>query len=141
MNVQSRLPERLSLPANLHKEPTHVIGGWCEKALDKLNFEKPLEIKAYQYDIVCNGIELSSGAIRNHIPNLMYKLFSIAGYNKKMVDEKYDEYKKIEGTEKVIPKDEWLKILQKSRKHKNTRKTVKTHFSEWCPSGSKKQFV
>ena len=51
--------------------------------LDKLNFKKPLEIKAYQYDIVCNGIELSSGAIRNHIPDLMYKLFEIAGYDKK----------------------------------------------------------
>jgi len=54
-----------------------------------LNFEKPLEIKAYQYDIVCNGIELSSGAIRNHIPELMYKLFSLAGYNKSQVDDKF----------------------------------------------------
>ena len=54
-----------------------------------LNFEKPLEIKAYQYDIVCNGIELSSGAIRNHIPELMYKLFSIAGYSKEQVDDKF----------------------------------------------------
>ena len=57
--------------------------------LSKLNYEKPLEILAYQYDIVCNGIELSSGAIRNHIPELMYKLFSIAGYDKKQVDEKF----------------------------------------------------
>jgi len=57
--------------------------------IKKINFEKPLEIKAYQYDIVCNGIELSSGAIRNHIPELMYKLFSIAGYDKKQVDEKF----------------------------------------------------
>ena len=56
---------------------------------DKLNFEDPLKILAYQYDIVCNGIELSSGAIRNHIPELMYKLFSIAGYDKKKVDEKF----------------------------------------------------
>jgi len=55
----------------------------------KINFENPLDIKAYQYDIVCNGIELSSGAIRNHIPELMYKLFSIAGYSKKQVDEKF----------------------------------------------------
>jgi aspartyl-tRNA synthetase len=54
-----------------------------------INFEKPLEIKAYQYDIVCNGIELSSGAIRNHIPELMYKLFSTAGYDKRQVDEKF----------------------------------------------------
>ena len=57
--------------------------------IEKINFEKPLEIQAYQYDIVCNGIELSSGAIRNHIPELMYKLFSIAGYDKKQVDEKF----------------------------------------------------
>lgn len=57
--------------------------------IHKINFDKPLEIKAYQYDIVCNGIELSSGAIRNHIPDLMYKLFAIAGYNKKQVDEKF----------------------------------------------------
>ena len=57
--------------------------------IDKIKFEKPLDILAYQYDIVCNGIELSSGAIRNHIPELMYKLFSIAGYDKKQVDEKF----------------------------------------------------
>ena len=57
--------------------------------INNINFEKPLEIKAFQYDIVCNGIELSSGAIRNHIPELMYKLFSIAGYEKKQVDDKF----------------------------------------------------
>ena len=57
--------------------------------IKELNFDKPLEIKAYQYDIVCNGIELSSGAIRNHIPELMYKLFSIAGYNEKEVNKKF----------------------------------------------------
>tara|TARA_B100000575_G_scaffold281539_1_gene272309 strand:- start:714 stop:2498 length:1785 start_codon:yes stop_codon:yes gene_type:complete len=57
--------------------------------INKINFEKPLEINAYQYDIVCNGIELSSGAIRNHIPELMYKLFSIAGYDKQKVNDKF----------------------------------------------------
>ena len=57
--------------------------------IDKINFEKPLDILAYQYDIVCNGVELSSGAIRNHIPELMYKLFSIAGYTEKIIDEKF----------------------------------------------------
>ena len=57
--------------------------------LNKLNLNKPLDIKAYQYDIVCNGIELSSGAIRNHIPELMYKLFSIASYDKNKVNEKF----------------------------------------------------
>jgi len=54
-----------------------------------IDFDNPLNIKAYQYDIVCNGIELSSGAIRNHVPELMYKLFSIAGYQKDQVDEKF----------------------------------------------------
>ena len=54
-----------------------------------LDYDKPLDIKAYQYDIVCNGIELSSGAIRNHIPELMYKLFSVAGYTEKEVNEKF----------------------------------------------------
>ena len=57
--------------------------------VSKLDFNNPLKIKAFQYDIVCNGIELSSGAIRNHIPSLMYKLFSIAGYEKKFVDDKF----------------------------------------------------
>ena len=57
--------------------------------IKELNFDKPLEIKAFQYDIVCNGIELSSGAIRNHIPELMFKLFSIAGYNEREVNEKF----------------------------------------------------
>ncbi len=56
---------------------------------DELDLDKPLDILAYQYDIVCNGIELSSGAIRNHKPDLMYKLFSIAGYDKSKVDEKF----------------------------------------------------
>ena len=55
----------------------------------KLNLENPLDLKAYQYDIVCNGVELSSGAIRNHVPELMYELFSIAGYNKKEVNKKF----------------------------------------------------
>ncbi len=57
--------------------------------IKKINYEKPLDILAYQYDIVCNGVELSSGAIRNHIPELMYKLFSIAGYSKNQVDQKF----------------------------------------------------
>ncbi len=57
--------------------------------IENINFDKPLDILAYQYDIVCNGIELSSGAIRNHIPELMYKLFSIAGYSKEDVDNKF----------------------------------------------------
>jgi len=57
--------------------------------INNIDFKKPLNIKAYQYDIVCNGVELSSGAIRNHIPELMYNLFSVAGYDKNQVDEKF----------------------------------------------------
>ena len=56
---------------------------------DNLDLSEPLKLKAFQYDIVCNGIELSSGAIRNHKPDLMYKLFEIAGYSKEEVDEKF----------------------------------------------------
>ena len=57
--------------------------------IHNLDLSKPLSLKAYQYDIVCNGTELSSGAIRNHIPELMYKLFDIAGYSKKDVEDKF----------------------------------------------------
>ena len=57
--------------------------------INNLDLSNPLEIKAYQYDIVCNGVELSSGAIRNHIPELMYKLFAIAGYQKEQVNKKF----------------------------------------------------
>ncbi len=57
--------------------------------IKKLDYKEPLSMKAYQYDIVCNGIELSSGAIRNHIPELMYKLFEIAGYSKLHVETKF----------------------------------------------------
>ena len=56
---------------------------------DNLDLSNPLKLKAFQYDIVCNGIELSSGAIRNHKPDLMYKLFEIAGYSKEIVNEKF----------------------------------------------------
>ncbi len=58
--------------------------------LDALENKDPLEILAYQYDIVCNGIELSSGAVRNHDPELMVKAFDIAGYSKEVIEEKFD---------------------------------------------------
>ena len=57
--------------------------------MDALMNKDPLDILAYQYDIVCNGIELSSGAIRNHRPEIMYKAFEIAGYEKSTVDSKF----------------------------------------------------
>ena len=57
--------------------------------LKALEEQDPLTIKAWQYDLVCNGVELSSGAIRNHLPEVMYKAFEIAGYDSSVVDEKF----------------------------------------------------
>lgn len=57
--------------------------------LEALNTQDPLTINAYQYDIVCNGVELSSGAIRNHKPEIMYKAFEIAGYGPEVVEGKF----------------------------------------------------
>jgi aspartyl-tRNA synthetase len=57
--------------------------------LEALNTQDPLTIKAYQYDIVCNGVELSSGAIRNHLPEVMYKAFEIVGYSKEEVEGRF----------------------------------------------------
>ena len=57
--------------------------------LEALENQDPLTIKAWQYDIVVNGVELSSGAIRNHLPEVMYKAFEIAGYGPEVVEEKF----------------------------------------------------
>ena len=57
--------------------------------LEALNNSNPLDILAYQYDIVCNGIELSSGAVRNHDPEIMIKAFEIAGYSKEVIENKF----------------------------------------------------
>ncbi len=57
--------------------------------MDALEHKNPLDILAYQYDIVCNGIELSSGAIRNHRPDIMYKAFEVAGYGRDVVENKF----------------------------------------------------
>ncbi len=57
--------------------------------MEALEKSQPLDILAYQYDIVCNGVELSSGAIRNHRPDIMYKAFEIAGYSRQTVDERF----------------------------------------------------
>ena len=57
--------------------------------MEALNTQDPLEIKAWQYDLVCNGIELSSGAIRNHLPEVMYRAFNIAGYGPQVVEENF----------------------------------------------------
>jgi aspartyl-tRNA synthetase len=57
--------------------------------LEALDTQDPLDVLAYQYDIVCNGVELSSGAIRNHLPEVMYKAFSIAGYSQEEVEARF----------------------------------------------------
>ncbi len=57
--------------------------------LEALETQDPLTINAFQYDIVCNGVELSSGAIRNHRPDIMYKAFAIAGYKKEDVEARF----------------------------------------------------
>jgi aspartyl-tRNA synthetase len=57
--------------------------------MEALLTQKPLDILAFQYDLVCNGYEISSGAVRNHRPDIMYKAFAIAGYSKEQVDKKF----------------------------------------------------
>jgi aspartyl-tRNA synthetase len=57
--------------------------------MEALETQDPLTIKASQYDIVCNGVELSSGAIRNHLPEVMYKAFGIVGYSQQEVDDRF----------------------------------------------------
>ncbi len=57
--------------------------------LEALNNKNPLDILAYQYDLVCNGVELASGAVRNHLPEIMYRAFAIAGYDHSVVDNKF----------------------------------------------------
>ncbi len=57
--------------------------------MEALETQDPLDVLAYQYDIVCNGVELSSGAIRNHRPDIMYKAFGLAGYSKEDVDAEF----------------------------------------------------
>ena len=69
--------------------PFSMPQGGLEALMAADNVEKQLALKAFQYDIVVNGIELSSGAIRNHQPELMYKAFGIAGFTKEMVDSKF----------------------------------------------------
>ena len=65
--------------------PFSMPQGGMQSLIEK----NPLDILAYQYDLVCNGVELSSGAIRNHVPHIMYKAFEIAGHNHDVVDNKF----------------------------------------------------
>ncbi|MCF6274837.1 MAG: aspartate--tRNA ligase, partial [Robiginitomaculum sp.] len=69
--------------------PFSMPQGGMDVLLAADTVEKQLDILAYQYDIVCNGIELSSGAIRNHKPETMYKAFELAGYGPEVVDDKF----------------------------------------------------
>ncbi|MCL2436592.1 MAG: aspartate--tRNA ligase [Clostridiales bacterium] len=70
-------------------EFTHNPFSMPQGEMDALQNKDPLEILAYQYDIVCNGVELSSGAVRNHVPEIMVKAFEIAGYTEQEVKEKF----------------------------------------------------
>ncbi|WP_341791621.1 aspartate--tRNA ligase [Rickettsia endosymbiont of Gonocerus acuteangulatus] len=69
--------------------PFSMPQGGLEALENAKTTEELLELTAYQYDIVCNGIELSSGAVRNHKPEIMYKAFAIAGYNEEEVDKRF----------------------------------------------------
>ena len=68
---------------------THNPFSMPQGGLEALNEKDPLEILAYQYDIVCNGVELSSGAVRNHDMQIMEKAFEIAGYDKEVLEAKF----------------------------------------------------
>ncbi|MCL2797619.1 MAG: aspartate--tRNA ligase [Firmicutes bacterium] len=70
-------------------EFTHNPFSMPQGEMDALQSKNPLDIKAYQYDIVCNGVELSSGAVRNHRPDVMEKAFAIAGYSKEVIESKF----------------------------------------------------
>ena len=69
---------------------SRTIPSRCRKAgLEALETKEPEDILAYQYDVVCNGVELSSGAIRNHKPEIMEKAFAIAGYPKEELEKRF----------------------------------------------------
>jgi aspartyl-tRNA synthetase len=76
-------------PENQRPAFSHNPFSMPQGGLDALESTDPLQVLAYQYDIVCNGEELSSGAVRNHRPDIMYKAFEIAGYTREDVDEKF----------------------------------------------------
>ena len=78
------LDEETKQPAFTHNPFSMPQGG-----LEALETKDPLEVLAYQYDIVCNGVELSSGAVRNHDMQIMEKAFEIAGYSKEVLEEKF----------------------------------------------------
>jgi aspartyl-tRNA synthetase len=72
-----------------HIDFSHNPFSMPQGGIEALLTKDPLTIKAFQYDIVCNGVELSSGAIRNHRPDIMYKAFEIAGYSAAEVEARF----------------------------------------------------
>ena len=72
-----------------HVDFSHNPFSMPQGELEALNTKDPLDILAYQYDIVCNGYELCSGAVRNHLPEIMVRAFEIAGYNESVVEEQF----------------------------------------------------
>jgi len=72
-----------------HVDFSHNPFSMPQGELEALNTQDPLDILAYQYDIVCNGYELCSGAVRNHLPEIMLKAFEIAGYGPNVVEEQF----------------------------------------------------
>jgi aspartyl-tRNA synthetase len=70
-------------------EFTHNPFSMPQGGLEALTAKNPLDILAWQYDIVCNGVELSSGAVRNHLPEVMVKAFEIAGYTQNDIETKF----------------------------------------------------
>ena len=74
---------------NKKVEFSHNPFSMPQGGLEALETKDPLDILAWQYDIVCNGVELSSGAIRNHLPEIMVKAFDIAGYDERVLEEKF----------------------------------------------------
>ena len=72
-----------------HVDFSHNPFSMPQGGLEALETQDPVDVLGYQYDIVCNGIELSSGAIRNHLPEIMFKAFEIAGYTRQQVEEQF----------------------------------------------------
>ena len=72
-----------------HVDFSHNPFSMPQGELEALESKDPLDILAYQYDIVCNGVELCSGAVRNHRPEIMFKAFEIAGYGRAHVEEQF----------------------------------------------------
>src|SRR3546814_4172540 len=94
--------------------------------LEALETKAPLDILAYQYDIVCNGVELSSGAIRNHLPEVMYKAFAIAGYTQEQRSEEHTS--ELQSLMRIS----YAVFCLKKKKHKKQRKRQQNREERHC---------